>query len=117
MPRRKATEAVDAVPGPLPGIPPAPPTQYDLPASVTNDSARSFRAGRRPVRGIPGAAPGTPRQSLPAAAMSSLQTPARGANDSHATVTSPCRHLPAPSRTGQCAEMSRTARIQRWRAP
>lgn len=41
----------------------------------------------------------------------------RGANASHRTVTSPCRHRTGPSVTGQSAVRSRTARIQRCRAP
>ncbi|CAL9530897.1 hypothetical protein SUDANB105_04018 [Streptomyces sp. enrichment culture] len=41
----------------------------------------------------------------------------RGANASQVRVTSPCRHRAGPSVTGQSAVSSRTARIQRCRAP
>ncbi|MGX1270825.1 hypothetical protein RKD18_004019 [Streptomyces phaeoluteigriseus] len=41
----------------------------------------------------------------------------RGANASHVTVTSPCRHRVGPSVTGQSAVRVRAVRIHRWRAP
>ena len=68
-----------------------------FPASVTNDSPRSF-----------------PPFPAPCDAPWIYEA---GANASQRTVTSPCRQRGAPSVTGQSAVRSRTARIQRCRAP
>ncbi len=60
--------------------------------------------------------PGRGLRSAPPAPSAPWAHP-RGANASHRTVTSPCRHRTGPSVTGQSAVRSRTARIQRCRAP
>lgn len=66
-----------------------------------------------PGRGLRSAPPAPPAPLAPSAPWAHP----RGANASHRTVTSPCRHRTGPSVTGQSAVRSRTARIQRCRAP
>lgn len=92
--------------GPDPGSGPA---RLPVPARVP------ARPGFRPD---PGSGPG-PGSRPGSGSAPSVPPPvhARGANASHRTVTSPCRHRTGPSDTGQSAVRSRTARIQRWRAP
>lgn len=101
MPARKATEGI--LPGVVEGFPPLAPAASPCRLPPPSPARAPFPlCDERRTKIVP---------------VMRLTLQPRGASASQRTVTSPCRHRAGPSVTGQSTPRSRTARIQRWRAP